>query len=137
MITVDSLERAPDALSTLEGTAQEASRESCASPDDETPAGGPPNANQVVSEAPAAEITIGPPLQARRSNLTIPSTRRARLPDRLMLGSYVKPMEWGHPLVDKPTPGLDEARSIIDRKNPFDKRDSSTTHMRELYPNLL
>ena len=25
---------------------------------------------------------------------------RARLPDRLMLGLYVKPIEWGHPSVD-------------------------------------
>ena len=46
-------------------------------------------------------------------------------------------MEWGLPSVDTSAPGPDEARSIIDRWNPFNKRDSFATHMRELYPNLL
>ena len=55
----------------------------------------------------------------------------------LMLGSYVKPMEWGRPLVDTPAPGPNEARSIIDRWNPFNKRDSYAAHMHKLYPNLL
>ena len=54
-----------------------------------------------------------------------------------MLGSYVKPIEWGCPLVSMPALGPGEARSIINRWNPFDKRDSSTAHMSELYPNLL
>ena len=31
----------------------------------------------------------------------------------------------------------DKGRSIIDRWNPFNKRDSSAAHMRKLYPNLL
>ena len=30
-------------------------------------------------------------------------------------------------------PGLDSARSIIDRWDPFNKRDTSVTDMRELY----
>ena len=54
-----------------------------------------------------------------------------------MLGSYVKPMEWGRPSMDTLALGPNEARSIIDHWNPFNKRDSSTTHMRELYPTLL
>ena len=54
-----------------------------------------------------------------------------------MLGLYVKPMEWGCPLLDTPTPGPDEAQSIINCWNPFDKMDYSTAHMRKLYPNLL
>ena len=39
--------------------------------------------------------------------------------------------------MDTSAPGLDEARSIIDRWNPFNKRDSCAIHMSELYPNLL
>ena len=54
-----------------------------------------------------------------------------------MLGSYVKPMEWNRPLVDPSAPSPDEARSIINLRNLFNKRDSSATHMRELYPDLL
>ena len=55
----------------------------------------------------------------------------------LMLGLYVRPMEWGHPSMDTLALSPDEAWSIIDRWNPFNKRDSSTAHMCELYPNLL
>ena len=54
-----------------------------------------------------------------------------------MLGLYVKPIEWGCPSVSMPALGPGEAQSIIDRWNPFDKWDSSTAHMSELYPNLL
>ena len=39
--------------------------------------------------------------------------------------------------MDPQAPGPNEARSIIDYWNPFNKRDSFATHMCELYPNLL
>ena len=54
-----------------------------------------------------------------------------------MLDSYVKQMKWGRPSDDTSAPGLDAYRTIIDRWNPFKRRDSSATHMLELYPNLL
>ena len=53
-----------------------------------------------------------------------------------MLGSDVKPMEWGSPSADTLAPGLDKAWSIFYHWNSFNKRDSSATHIRELYPNL-
>ena len=62
VIIMDSPERALDALPTLEGATQDASKEACASLEDGAPTGGPPNADQAVSEAPATERTIGPPL---------------------------------------------------------------------------
>ena len=49
----------------------------------------------------------------------------------------MKPMEWGRPSVDTLALGPKEAWSIIDRWNPFDKRDFSAAHIRELYPDLL
>ena len=98
---------------------------------------GPPNVDEAVSKALTAETTIGPSLQARQSNLTIPDIGRVGLPNRLMLGSYVKPMEWGCPSVDTPTPGPYEARLIIDRQNPFNKRDSFAAYLRKFYPNIL
>ena len=137
MVTVDSLEQAFDALPALEGAAQDATRGACALLEDGAPTRGPPNADQAVREAPTSETTIGLLMQARRSNFTIPDARRARLPDRLIWGSYVKPMEWGRPSEDMSASGLDEARLIIDHWNPFDKRDSSIAHIRKLYPNLL
>ena len=59
------------------------------------------------------------------------------MPNKLVLGSYVKPMEWARPSTNKLIPGPDAAWSIIDRWNPFNKRDSSVAHTRELYPNNL
>ena len=62
VVTLDSPERASDALPTLEATAQDASREACASLEDGILAGGPPNVDKVVGEAPFVETAIGPPL---------------------------------------------------------------------------
>ena len=69
--------------------------------EDGASAEGLPNADRAISEALVAKKTIGPPLQTRRT--------RARLPDKLMLGSCVKPMEWSHPSVDPRAPAPDEA----------------------------
>ena len=112
---MDSPERASDALCALEGAAQDDSKESCASLENGDLTEGPPNADQDVIEAPSAETTFGQPLQVRRSSLAIPNAHRARLPDRLMLGLYGKPMEWDRPLADMSTLGLDDGRAIIDR----------------------
>ena len=49
---MDSQERASDALLTLEGAAQEAPKESCASLEDKVLDEGPPDADRVVGEAP-------------------------------------------------------------------------------------
>ena len=134
---MDSLERASDALQALEGTTQEAFREACASLEERASVGGPPNTNQVVSGPSSTKIDIGPPLPARRSSPATSSAYKARLPDRLVLGSYAKQMEWARPLVDTSTPGQDAARLIIIHWNPFNKRNSSVAHMRKLYPNNL
>ena len=137
VITLDSPERTLDALMALEGASQDTSKAACASLEDGAPAEGPPNADQAISESLAAETTIGPPLQTRRYNLTIPDAHRANLPDRLMIGSYVKLIEQGSPSMDTPTLGPNEARTIINNWNPFNNRDSFTIHMCKLYPNLL
>ena len=110
-----------NALPALEGAAQNTSKEACVSLEDGALARGPPNTDQAVSEAPTAETTICFLLQARQFNLAISNARIARLPDRLMLGSYVKPMEWGRPSMDTLALGPNEARSIIDRWNPFNR----------------
>ena len=106
---MDSPERASNALPALEGAAQDASREAYASQEDGALAEGPPNTYQVVSEAPSTETIVGPPLQARRSSLATFNALKARLPNRLVLGSYVKPMEWARPSMDTSVPSLDAA----------------------------
>ena len=114
IITVDSPKRASDVVSALEGAAQDTSKEACASLEDGAPIGGPPNADQAVSEAPSIETNVSPPLQARRFSLAIPDACKARLLDRLVLGSYVKPMKWGRPSTDTSAPSPDATREIID-----------------------
>ena len=51
VITVDSPDRASDALLALEGAAQEAPREPYASLEDGIPDKGPPNADRAIGEA--------------------------------------------------------------------------------------
>ena len=56
VITVDSPKQAFDSLPVLEGAAQDASKEACASLENGAPTEGPPNADQVVREAPSVEM---------------------------------------------------------------------------------
>ena len=108
----------------LEGAAHDASREAYALLGDVASFGGPPNADQVLSEASSAKIVVGRPLLARRSSLVTSGARKARLPDKVVLGSYDKPKEWPRPSEDTLASGPDAAWSIIDPWNPFNKRDS-------------
>ena len=62
VVTLDSLERASSILPVLEGSAQDAFKEFCASLEDGAPAGGPPKVDQDVIEAPYSETTVSPPL---------------------------------------------------------------------------
>ena len=86
---MDSLERASDALSALEGASQDSSKEACASLEDEVPAGGgggrPLNAAGVEGDA-CSEIAVRSLFSTRLANASL---RRLRLPDRLVLGKYV------------------------------------------------
>ena len=60
VITVDSLERAPNALPSSEATTQGVHGEACASLEDGISVGGPPNTNNVMGEAPSIETTVVP-----------------------------------------------------------------------------
>ena len=93
VITVDSPERASDALPALEGAAQEAHREACASLENGVLTGGPPNADRVVGETPL-EIATKLSFSTRLANA---DPRRPRGPDRLVLNSPVIPMKWEQP----------------------------------------
>ena len=57
--------------------------------------------------------------------------------DQLLLSSYVPLQEWVHPSGDTMAPGPEGAWEIIDRWSPFNKRESSVTHIRDLYPTFL
>ena len=102
VVTLDSLERAFEAISTLEGAAQEPPGEAGKELEDGIPAGGPFDANRVAREAPS-EITVGSSFLARLTNA---GPRRARLPDRMGLDSYVPPQECGCPPLDMVAPSV-------------------------------
>ena len=100
---MDSPERAFDALPTLEGAAQDASLDACASLEDGAPTKGPPNVDKVVGEA-LLETVVGPSLSAK---LAMVSPHRPRGTTRPMLNSPIHPMKWDQPSVDTSVPGLD------------------------------
>ena len=130
---MDSLERALDALLALEGASQDASREACASLEDGVSVEGPSNAEGVVREAPS-EIAVGPSFSARIANA---SPCRPKLPNQLMLGTYVLLHEWDRLSVYMVAPSPEAALEIIYCYNPFNERESSVAYMSDLCPTLL
>ena len=83
--------------------------------------GGPLNADGVVGEA-LSEIAIRLSFSARLEN---DGPHRPRLPNWLVLGSYVLSQKWDHPSADTVAPSPKAAWEIIDRWIPFNKRESS------------
>ena len=79
----------------------------CASLEDGISTMGPSNANNVMGEAPSIETVVIPLLSTRQFNLGIGGSYRPKGPDRLVLNSPVKPMNWDHPS------GPDSTQSII------------------------
>ena len=123
VITVDSSERASDALSALEDASQDAFGEACASLEEGVPTEGPPDADGVVGEAPS-EIAARLSFSVRLANA---GPRRKRMPNRLVLGSYVLPQEWDSPLADAVALGPEVAREVVDLWSLFTKHRCSTS----------
>ena len=123
----------PDGILALEGTAQGALLEAYETLEDRAPVEGFPNVDQVVGEAPS-EVTADLAFLAR---LVMAGPRRMRMPSRIVLSSYVQPMEWDCPSMDTLAPGPKAAQSIIDCWAPFNQMDSSVAHMHDLYLTLL
>ena len=89
MISVDSPERALDALPTVEGDALRVSREACASLEDQAPTGKPPLEDKAANEALHVEEVGSPPPRVRQPSLELYEARRTRSSDKLILCSYV------------------------------------------------
>ena len=79
-------------------------------PEGGIPAGGSPDAEGVVVEAPL-EVVATPSFL---SSLVSVNPRRPRVLDQLLLSSYVLPQEWVHSLADTVAPDPEGAREIID-----------------------
>ena len=117
----------------MEGTSQDASREVYASLEDGVPVEGPPNADVLVGDA-SSEIVVKSLFVARVANA---GPSRPRLPNWLMIGSYVPPQDWDCPLANMVTSGPEATWEIINCWCPFNKNEYSIAYMRDLYPTLL
>ena len=102
---MNSPERAPDGMLALKDAAQRALKEACATLEDRAPTGGSLIANQFVGQAPPAVAAY----LAFLVRLARVGPRRAKMLDKLVLSSYVHPMEWDRPSVDMPTHGPEAA----------------------------
>ena len=72
------------------------------------------------------------PSWARQDSFVVDSALRP--PDRLVLSLYVKPMEWARPTEDALTPDQETNQALINYWRPFNQRNPSIAHMRDLYP---
>ena len=68
---------------------------------DRAPAEGSHNADQVVGKAPSKAAADS--LFLARLDMVGP--HRARMPDKILLSSFVQPMKWDRPSVDTPSLG--------------------------------
>ena len=107
VITIDSSERFLGAHFVIGGAAQDASRKACAALEDESPIGEFPR----VDEASLAEATGELESLAIRAIFVVDSAQRP--PDRLVLSSYVKLMEWARLTEDAPALDQEISRALI------------------------
>ena len=118
----------------MEGDARGTSREACASLEDKAQAGETPLAYEVANEALPTKEAGGLPPWAKWPSLALSGARKTRPPDKLILGSYVMPLEWNRPLADALTPNQEVARLLVRKCSPFKKRDSLVAYIYDLYP---
>ena len=85
IIVVDSLEQAPEVMLALEGATQGALQEAYATREDQGLTGGSPNTDQVMGEA-FSEAAVDLAFLARLAKVSL---NKARMPERIVLSSYV------------------------------------------------
>ena len=83
-------------------------------------------------EASLVEATNALPLRARLARFTVDGARRP--PNRLMLSSFIEPTEWAKLMEDALNLDQEISRALINYWRPFDQRDPSVAHMRNLDP---
>ena len=97
--------------------------------------------SREASPVPAAIQVVHPPEQATgqpdRAKYTRTGHRRPLLPDRMFLNLYLPPHGPASPMEEVSVPGLEGAQEIIDQWRPFNRGESSTDHLHDLYPMML
>ena len=95
----------------------------------------------IPAEGPSVdEIGEGSPSRVATTPLTPPRPAdfvpsRRRLPDQVLLSTYVPSHERIHPPMGMVAPDLEGAWEIIHCWSPFNQAERLVVHMRDLYPN--
>ena len=85
--------------------------------EDETLAGELPHVEDALVEASLVKAIGALPPRARRASLAVHDAWRP--PDRLVLSSYIDPMEWARPTEDASAPDEETAQALINCWRPF------------------
>ena len=109
MIVVDTSDRVLKAPSAFGGVAQDASRNAYATLENEIQAKEFPRVDDASTEASHIKATDAPPPRAKRARFVVDGVWRP--PNRMMLSSYVEPMEWAKPTED--APALDQETTWV------------------------
>ena len=97
----------------------------------EIPAMSRPSVEEVGMGAPlGVVIALAPPPKP-----TIARPSKKRLPDWVLVSTYVPPLERVHPSTDMVAPDLKDVLKIIHHWSPLNQEESSVTRMHDLYPN--
>ena len=88
---------------------------------------------EVLEGIPSEKIT------SRPDKVTSSRSGRSRslLPNRLLLNSYIPPQGTAPPLEEVSAPRPEDAKEIINRWNPFNRGESLTTYLEQLYMTML
>ena len=72
-----------------------------------------------------------------RAKYTRTDRRKPLLPDRMLVNSYLPPRDPTPPIEEVTVPKPEGAQEIVDRWRPFNRGESSTDHLHDLYPTML
>ena len=93
----------------------------------------PPSHEEAPGDIPS-EQTSSRPSQAMLSQA---ERSRLLLPDRLLLYSYIPPHDQAPPMEEVSAPRPEGAQEIIRLWEPFNRGESSATHLEQPYPEML
>ena len=107
-----------------------------------------PGSEDIAREEPREEAPIPPALQvvhpsertkSRPGAAGLALTRRKRSlpPDRILLNSYLPPRGPTPVMEEVTVPGPDDIKSILHRWRPFNRGESATDRLDDLYPRML
>ena len=126
IIQVDSPDQATNDQSILEGAPNEDS-----APQEERILAGGPSVEEIGEGSPLRVVVA--PLPLPRSANTVPNRRR--LPDQVLLSTYVPLHVRIHPPMGLVAHNLEGSWEIIHRWIPFNQAERLVVPMRDLYPN--